>query len=293
MKEWDQSFRRFFGPSAEALLKQVLKDVTDVQAMSPEIAMEPELEMDSLFRVTYQGQPCLVNVEIQSSLDDEMPRRLFKYGARASIVYDLPVISLVVWLFKRGTVPTSPYSMRVQNWLAATWHFHSVELYTWPPSAIMDAGMPELLPLLPFTQGASADLAEQAMQRLQAEAPEQQATILGALLAVFMTHFYSEDIAQSAYRRYFNMSAELIKEFPILQRWINEAQAEGEARGELKGLRKAIEGMLASRFGPLSQGIIQALSKADEATLEELVTHVATDTLEQVSQRLRVNEVQG
>lgn len=297
MKVWDQGFRRFFGPSAEALIRQVLKDVTDIEAAPPELAMEPELEPDSLFRVIYHGKPCLVNVEIQSSNDRAMPRRMFEYGARASIVYGLPIISIVVWLFQEGVKPTSPYEMRVEDWLTATWHFHSIELYKWSPSAIMEAGVPELLPLAPFTQGATAELAEQAMQRLQAEMPEKQASILGALLAVFLTHFYPEEVAEAIYRRYFHMSPEIIKEFPMLQRWVDTAKAEGKAIGkaigELEGMREVIQGVLESRFGPLSEDILQALGGADEATLKGLVAHVANDALEQIRERLRAGEIQG
>lgn len=65
-----------------------------------------------------------------------------------------------------------------------------------------------------------------------------------------------------------------------------EGEAEGEVRGERKGLREAIQGVLESRFGLLSQEVTQALNRADEATLKRLVTHVASDTLEQVRQRL-------
>jgi len=46
--------------------------------------------------------------------------------------------------------------------------------------------------------------------------------------------------------------------------------------------RIALEG----RFGPLSDDLLAALQKADEATLRELVGHVSTETPEQVRARL-------
>lgn len=39
------------------------------------------------------------------------------------------VLSLVLWLQGRGTVPTSPYEMRVGNRVQSTWHFFGVEVY--------------------------------------------------------------------------------------------------------------------------------------------------------------------
>jgi hypothetical protein len=43
---------------------------------------------------------------------------------------------------------------------------------------------------------------------------------------------------------------------------------------------------LAARFGALSDDIVSALQKADDTTLVAVLTHLATDTREQVRERL-------
>ncbi len=53
----------------------------------------------------------------------------------------------------------------------ATWEFENIELYRLPSDAIMDAGTVGLLPLLPFTKDATADIIEAATRRMKDEAP--------------------------------------------------------------------------------------------------------------------------
>ena len=74
------------------------------------------------------------------------------------------------------------------------------------------------------------------------------------------------------------MIDDLIKESGLADEWI----AEGERRMARRMARIALEG----RFGPLSDDLLAALQKADEATLRELVGHVSTETPEQVRARL-------
>lgn len=146
-----------------------------------------------------------------------------------------PVISIVLWLFKSKSVPSPPYRMYAGSRLVATWDFISIELYKLSASAIINAGVVGLLPLIPFTQGASAEVVELAMRRVRDGAPEEQAAQLAVLLGVFITRFHSEDLALNLVRRYF-MSTEILQEFPLFR----SIMADAEAKGEVKGMREAI-----------------------------------------------------
>jgi hypothetical protein len=61
-----------------------------------------------------------------------------------------------------------------------------------------------------------------------------------------------------------------------------EGRAEGRAEGEHKMARVALEG----RFGTLPDDLLTALNTADEATLEAIVAHVSTDSLDDERKRL-------
>lgn len=76
------------------------------------------------------------------------------------------------------------------------------------------------------------------------------------------------------------MMDELIRESGLADEWI----AEGEQRVTRAMARIALEG----RFGQLSDDLLAAIKAADEATLLDLVGHIAIETLEQVCARLRL-----
>lgn len=53
-----------------------------------------------------------------------------------------------------------------------------------------------------------------------------------------------------------------------------------------EGERRMAQAALEGRFGPLSQEMQASVNAADELVLQEIVAHVATETLEQVRGRL-------
>ncbi len=296
MGEIDQSFKRLFLLRVDALLQWLLGDVRDVQPLLPDLATERQLVPDTLYRAIYEGEPCLVNVEIQSEADPEMPRRLYLYAARASGQYKLPVISIVIYVFNRGTVAPSPYEMRIGSWLSGQWHFHSIELYRLPPAQILNAGLVGILPLVPLTQNASLEDAEEAMQRLTLEEPADEAKSLGALLAILLGHVRNNKaLALELYRRFFMANLDnFVRDNPVLHDvWVEmtekgkaEGRIEGKAEGKTEGKREAIQQVLEGRFGPLSEDMLAALQAADLPLLNHIAAYAGTDTLEQVRMRL-------
>jgi hypothetical protein len=52
--------------------------------------------LDTLLRIRYEEVECAVDVEAEAQPPSDIGRRLFEYGARASIVTALPVISVVL-----------------------------------------------------------------------------------------------------------------------------------------------------------------------------------------------------
>lgn len=56
--------------------------------------------------------------------------------------------------------------------------------------------------------------------------------------------------------------------------------------GMLQGARRILRLVLEGRFGSLTDHLLAAINGADGATLEQVAAHAATDTLEQLRQRL-------
>lgn len=57
-----------------------------------------------------------------------------------------------------------------------------------------------------------------------------------------------------------------------------------------EGMRKSVRLAVQGRFGVLSEDLRAAIQHAGEEALEAVLTHIATDTLEQLQARLSVNQ---
>ncbi len=278
MGDMDQSMKRLIQMRAADLLPLAVPAATFKRLLPTEVATEPQLMLDTLCLAEVSGIECLVNIEMQTRPDETMARRLFEYGARASIVYGgLPVISVVIWL-EKGKLPVSPYQMRLGNWVLATWHFLSVKLFQLSASAIIETGGLGVLPLIPFMRGADARLVERAMQRVREEAPPEQSEALASLLAVFIDRMQGTALALTLLRR-FGMSSDILRESGLVQPILRE---EREA-GRIEGARQMAQAALKGRFGTLPEDLVAAINAADAATLTEVVE---LNEMEQVRQRL-------
>ncbi len=169
-----------------------------------------------------------------------------------------------------------------------------IELYTLDAERALTgdlAGLPGLLPLVPFMQGgeqlATIERAAQLLQE-QVSDPEHQ-LIAETLLIVFAARSLGEEDPVALLRR-LTMSTELLDQSPIFRRWRAEFTAEGKAEGlregEAKGLREAAQAALHGRWGELSPEVAGAVEAAGAETLLDVVAHVATDTQEQMRARL-------
>ncbi len=285
MGAMDQGFKAWLDMCKDEVLPWVMgAPVGFLGAFPKELALAPQLLPDSFYRVRVRKQECLVNIEVQTTIDRTMGRRMYEYGSRASIDSGLDVFSVVLWLFKDQhgrRPPKSPYKMTIDGRLRAIWEFDNIELYRLTPDAIMMAGAVGLLPLLPFTNGANPSLIETAMRRVKEEAPAEQVRPLVGLLGLFTSRFYGTDLTLDLFRRLF-MSTEILQEFPLFRDMMAEAEARGEARGERKLVRQVLE----RRFGALSEEMQQAINATDPNTLPDLALAAGTESLEQLRARL-------
>lgn len=290
MAEMDQGIKRLLQSHPADVLELALPGVEYLEPMPAEVATEPQLLMDTLFRVRYRGVECAVNVEAQAHPDPDMPRRCFEYGSRASVVFGVPVLSVVLWLERRGAIPTPPYQMLVGDWVQATWQFINIEVFDLRAPAIVATEHLGLLPLVPFMRDASIAVIESAARLVKERSAPGEASILASLLAVFGARQYGNDAMRALIRRLF-MSTELLDQSPLYREWVDKAKAEGlaegKAEGEAQGMRIAVQAALEGRFQSLDAGLLAALEVATPDALKETLRHITTDSLDQVRERLR------
>ena len=282
MAEMDQGIKRLLQAHPADVLELALPGVVYLEPMPAEVATEPQLLMDTLFRVRYRGVECAVNVEAQAYPDPAMPRRCFEYGSRASVVFGVPVLSVVLWLERRGTIPAPPYQMFAGDWLQATWQFTNIEVYDLPAPSIVASEHLGLLPLVPLMRDTGIEMIESAARVVKEKSSPEEASVLASLLAVFGARQFGPQAMRAVIRRLF-MSTEILDQSPLYREWVDKAKAEGEA----KGLREAARAALEGRFQTLDAALLAALDTATPAALKDALRHITTDSLEEATERLR------
>lgn len=280
----DQGIKRLCQTRPQDLLQFAMPGMEYLGTLSTDLATEPQLAVDTLFRARHQGVECAVNIEAEARTNAEMPARCFAYGARAYVVHTLPVLSIILWLQKDVRPPDSPFALRIGDWLAATWHFKSIELYNAPASAVLANGPLGLLPLIPFMQGGQSEEAiERAAHIVKERASTEELSELEGLLAVFGARVLGSSTIRALMRRVL-MNTEILETSPLYREWVAEATAKGLQQGLEQGLQQGLERSLAheramllalwrTRFGEPAADEVAAIEQIHEP--EQLVALVA------------------
>jgi hypothetical protein len=285
MPEMDQSLKWLIEKRRDDLIALALPGAVVLGPLPSDVASGPQLLPDTLYKIQYHDLECAANIEIQAYPDETMPRRMYEYGTRIDVLYNLPVFSIVLWVHKSGSIPKSPYERRVGPHVLATWNFINIDVRKLSASAMMESGGLGIVPLIPLMQGANEQLMAEAMRRVKEEAPEEDIGSLALLLTHFIARKHKPELASLIYRRFFMSNIDLLKDSPLYPILTKEARVEGK--------RESIRDMLEGRFGPVGDDVIQALNKAGEETLKAIAVHAGTDTLEQIRSRLGLSETQG
>ena len=290
MADMDQGIKRLIQTHPADVLALALPDAEHLGVLTTDFAAEPQLMLDTLQRIRYQGVECAANIEAEARPRPDMPRRCFEYGARASIIHGLPVISIVLWLEPGGAIPASPYELRAGDRLIATWHFIGIEVYRLRAADLLARGQVGLLPLVAFTDdGKSLATVEAVAQAVQQRASSQDVAELELLLALFSARALGTETVLEMIRRLF-VNTEILEESPLyhylVKRATEQGMAQGMAQGEERGLREGALTVLRGRFGDPAADIAQAISVASREILTAILLNAATDTLAQVRERL-------
>jgi hypothetical protein len=290
MPEMDHGIKRLLQSHPRDVLALALPGAVYEGTLPVDVATEPQLVLDTLLRIRYEGAECAMDVEAEARPRPAIGRRLFEYGARASIVTGLPVISVVLWLEPDGKAPASPYELRAGSRLVATWEYIGIEVYRLPAEELIARGLVGLLPLVPFTRdGQNLTVVERAADVVKERTAGQERDELGELLAVFAARNLGADIGRAIFRR-MSLSTEILEQSPLYQEWIRDAKEqgrqEGRQEGVAEGLRQAALTMLRGRFGELSPEVVAALSAADQGALDALLPQLGTITMDELQARL-------
>ncbi|MDQ2730414.1 MAG: DUF4351 domain-containing protein [Armatimonadota bacterium] len=222
--------------------------------------------------IVRKPEPCALNLEPQSSRDDEATNRMLLYGILVFIKYGLPVHSIMILLRKEADYPgltgqvgyQSP--MGSSSWLRFS--FGIVKVWELPVENILDGGV-GTLPLAPLAAVTREELPyviRRMEDRIRQEVEPGEAALLWSATYILMGLRYPPELAGQLLQGVRNM-----KESTTYQAIIQE----GRQEGRMEEARRMLLLMGGRIYGPPSP--------AAEKTLQSIN---ALDQLEQLAERL-------
>jgi len=282
-QDFDQALKRLLSRGHAAFLALVAPGMIWQATLSPELPTTPR-QADLVWVVlSAAGQRLLLHIELQLRAEADMAERAAEYAIRLWRREHYPVLTLIIYLRPMSVPARSPFVMAWPGRETLRYSFDELLLWETPREWVLSSPAVELWPL------AGAALPAQERDEL-----------LRVLVLMAGLRLPARALGEALRRR--PMIEDLWKESSLGQALLDlaeerareqgkaegleEGKAEGLEEGKADGLRQATEVALEGRFGPLDADLRAALSTADQATLLDLVAHVATITLPHTRARL-------
>ena len=261
IEEYARAWAERFSPGPVLDAEVIDADVSTVTAAS-----------DKVIRVRSPDGDCLLDIEVQSSYDANLPRRLLLYSDLLNYRHGLPVRSVVVLLRKEANAGTMTGLVELRHAPGdepyRTFRYTVVRLWQQPLAPLL-AGPVGLLPLAPLTDEAEADLPgviDHVVRRLRAETDRAEAAKMEVATFVLMGMRYDEDVLERLYRGVPEM--EESSGYQLIMK-----------RGERKALIRTVLDLGRLKFGDLDADQLASLQRTkDLDRLGEMSRRIITAT---------------
>jgi predicted transposase YdaD len=268
--DYDSGMKRLVKINPADYVNWLVQDAIYLEEYNPHLPNR-SIDADSLLKAAYKAapdRPFLVHLEFQTKHDPEMAKRLWEYNVSATIKYDLPVKSFVIYLRKTNQVATSPYQVKVSDDEEIhRFRFGVIKLWEISAEELRETGLTGLLALLPLTkEGARREVVETMIDDLQHETDGQaQSDMLSIGLTFASFVFNKKD--QDWLKRRISMLEDILEESPFYQDILHRGEEKGLEKGRVQGLQQALVDIVQERF-PQEATLIR-LTKRQAAIIEK------------------------
>jgi len=237
---WDRSSKQLIGENPSHFIEWLLPHAQYQGHPEPKTtSMEPpEFEADSLFQILLAEIWCLVHFEFQSSYDDMMAKRMWKYNALSTIIYDRPTYSVVIFL-RPCQVPEPFYTVDFPTGdrMHHFW-FKVVKLWEYSAEQIKRTGLVGIFPLMVLAKdGKRPEVVEEIIQGIEAEKSESARELLSLTYIIASMVFKKSDDRDWLKRR-FAMIHDVFQDAWAYQEIMQEGIKEGIEKGLQEGIEK-------------------------------------------------------
>lgn len=187
MSELEQAIQQLLDVSTADLVRFAWgPDGTVIQTTLPPMPVfEGRFVVSHLCEVEQDHEIALAHIVMQAMPDPALPQHIFQQGSGVWCETNLPILSTLYWLAKESPAPPSPYEWWFGERRTLQWFFRTIEIPELSASKLLRAELPGLIPLIPFTRDASAEIVTVARRQLPTAASREYAKQLESLLLFF------------------------------------------------------------------------------------------------------------
>jgi predicted transposase YdaD len=203
----------------------------DAQLLSTDVVELQDIRrtVDFVYKLQVGEEIYYRHIEFQAERDPEMNQRCFLYNTRMIAQYQAPVITTIIYLFRRRRLEEPVFRVMVRGQEVNRWQFDCVRMWEMDAQAALDQGLPGLAVLVPLMKGATLPRIEQAARQIETVgAGEQQADLL-ALLHAFAEGKYTIEQLERI------IGKERLMESTVYQWGLTEGLAKGRSEGRTEG----------------------------------------------------------
>lgn len=269
-KPWDRRMKLLFNAAPQDFVDWLLSGATFVHFVSVELD-GGQLYTDILIELNMSGKKVLLHAEFQRRRDSRMRERLWEYNVRATLKYDCPVWSCVIYLKKDSVVKESFLTWQLPNGRRIhRFDFEVIKLWEIPTQVLKQKGLKGLLPLLPLTKGGTRrEVVEEIIAEL-APADEEPEGELLTLAYGFASLAFDKEADQDWLVGRFSMLYDILRETRAFKELAKEGLQQGLQEGLQQGLQRGLQqglqqGLEQGRKEGQLEGLRQALLKIVEA----------------------------
>lgn len=279
-QRFDTSFKAWIRAHPRDILPQLLPGVTYVDTLDVEI-IRSTMRADKVFKVIYNGEEAILEIEFESGTDSDLPSRLLTYNAVLYQEHKLPVITIVVYPF-RVTIAKSPLQVSLGDSSILTFHFQVLPLFQLGAEQFVHKHIVCMYPLLPTMQSVNHEMIKQVMDELIALYREDEVTLADQLVWMSLLLERTDTIPaqeKSEIERQLHMYDQLWEESPRIR--------QERARARLRGAQEMFVNIISARFPALTELAKQQAEQANSPNaLNKLARKVVTAPDEDAVRRL-------
>ncbi|MBU1706130.1 hypothetical protein KKG19_05405 [Patescibacteria group bacterium] len=220
----------------------------------------PQKRVDYVHRMVLEEEEVILHLEFQLIHKREVPENAFLYNAFLRTKFNLPIISVVIYLDPTKKELPTAFKTKIGGKVFNSFTYQVIKAWEYKED-IRRGKYPGLLPLLVMFE--EKDKKEEAIRTerelILKEKDKEKIADLLAVSSVIAARYFSKEFLL----KFFREEVELMREATIFQDWFLEAEEKGMEKGMEKGTMKAIQedirNILEERFGIVKESILNAV----------------------------------